>query len=98
MGMCSALNLLVVPGSRLQMSRDKEPNLWVQALSYLAGKEEDSQREITEALLNIDQANLLPPLVVIQVLSTKSTATLSVIKDYIMRRLSHENLLIAEVG
>ncbi len=77
--------------------RDKEPNLWVQALTYFAGKEEDCHREITEVLANIDHANLLPPLLVVQILAAKQSATLSVIKEYIMRRLSQENQLIAEV-
>jgi len=75
---------------------DKEPNLWVEALSYFAGRNEDRPKEIIEVLTSIDRDNLLPPLLVIQILSQKSTATLSLIKDYITKRLHTENQMIAE--
>lgn len=47
--------------------------------------------------IDIDRDNLLPPLLVIQILSEKKTATLSLIKDYIIKRLQQENQLITEV-
>lgn len=75
---------------------DKDPNMWVQALSYFAGKEEDCNNEITEVLRNIDRDNLLPPLLVVQILAQKKAATLAVIKDYITQRLQHENQLILQ--
>jgi len=75
---------------------DKDPNLWVQVLTYFARKDEDCQKEITEVLTYVDRDNLLPPLLVIQILSQKQSATLSLIKDYICRRLQQESQLIAE--
>eukprot|EP00027_Filamoeba_sp_ATCC50430_P018912 CAMPEP_0168579026 /NCGR_PEP_ID=MMETSP0413-20121227/21645_1 /TAXON_ID=136452 /ORGANISM="Filamoeba nolandi, Strain NC-AS-23-1" /LENGTH=897 /DNA_ID=CAMNT_0008612909 /DNA_START=77 /DNA_END=2766 /DNA_ORIENTATION=- len=77
---------------------DKDPNLWVQVLSYLAtaGHHNDCQKEIREVLECIDRENILPPLIVLQLLSQTKTATLSLIKDYISRRLAQENQLIAE--
>eukprot|EP00002_Diphylleia_rotans_P002067 TRINITY_DN11279_c0_g1_i5.p1 TRINITY_DN11279_c0_g1~~TRINITY_DN11279_c0_g1_i5.p1 ORF type:complete len:734 (+),score=159.34 TRINITY_DN11279_c0_g1_i5:50-2251(+) len=45
----------------------RDPNLWIQVLSYFAGKTELCHKEITEILANIDRENLLPPLLVIQV-------------------------------
>jgi hypothetical protein len=75
---------------------DKDPNLWVHALSYFAVQPGDVKKEILEVLGYIDRDNLLPPLLVIQTLSQKPTATLAVIRDYITRRLAHENQLIAE--
>ena len=75
---------------------NKEPNLWIQSLNYFAIKTEDCTNEISEILTNIDRSNLLPPLMVIQILSKKSTATLSLIKEYITRRLHTENQLITE--
>jgi len=75
---------------------DKDPNLWIQALSYFAAKEEDCQKEIGEVLGNIDRDNLIPPLLVIQILAQKQTTTLSVIKDYITKRLQAENQAITE--
>ncbi|XP_070533237.1 vacuolar protein sorting-associated protein 11 homolog [Ptychodera flava] len=74
----------------------QDPSLWVQALSYFAGKEENCKPQIMEVLSHIDKKNLLPPLLVIQTLAHNSTATLSVVKDYIIRRLQQENDQINE--
>lgn len=74
----------------------QDSNLWVQALSYFARKEDDCKPQLMEVLSQIDKKNLLPPLLVIQTLAHNSTATLSVVKDYIIRRLQMENDQIAE--
>jgi hypothetical protein len=63
----------------------------VQALSYFAGKEDDCKVQISEVLAHIDKRNLLPPLMVVDVLARNSNATLAVIKDYITKRLQQEN-------
>jgi len=70
--------------------------LWVQALSYFAGKEEDCKAQISEVLTHIDKRNLLPPLLVIDALARNSTATLSVVKEYIIKRLQQENHTVTE--
>ncbi|KAK2167121.1 hypothetical protein LSH36_32g21058 [Paralvinella palmiformis] len=74
----------------------QDPNLWIQALAYFSGKEEDCKQQIIEVLSHIDDRNLLPPLLVIQTLAHNSTATLAVVKDYIVRRLQQENDQIQE--
>ncbi|XP_067666114.1 vacuolar protein sorting-associated protein 11 homolog [Haliotis asinina] len=74
----------------------QDPSLWVQALSFFARKEENCKAQLMEVLSHIDKKNLLPPLLVIQTLAHNSTATLSVVKDYIIRRLQLENDQIAE--
>ncbi|XP_022091158.1 vacuolar protein sorting-associated protein 11 homolog isoform X2 [Acanthaster planci] len=74
----------------------QDPNLWVQTLSYFARKEENCKQYIVEVLSQIDRYNLLPPLMVIQTLAHNSSATLSVVKDYIIRRLQQENDQITE--
>jgi len=74
----------------------KDPNLWVQVLSYFAAKKEDCRKEITDVLANIDKLNLLPPLQVIQILSQNSNVTLSVVKDYIAGRMQTEEQQIRE--
>lgn len=73
-----------------------DPDLWIEALTYFALRDDDCQHEIGEVLNNIDRENLLPPLPIIQILSQKPTTQLVVVKDYIVRRLSQENQLIAE--
>ena len=45
---------------------------------------------------DIDKKNLLPPLLVIETLANSPTATLSVIKNYVIRKLQNENDQIAE--
>jgi hypothetical protein len=47
-------------------------------------------------MVDIDRDNLLPPLLVVQILSVKSSSTLGLVKDYITRRLQQENQLIQE--
>ena len=55
-------------------------NLWVEALSYFASKEDDCKTYLMEVLNHIDQKNLLPPLMVVEALSRNATTTLAVIK------------------
>ncbi|XP_077448668.1 vacuolar protein sorting-associated protein 11 homolog isoform X1 [Stigmatopora argus] len=73
---------------------DQEVCLWEQALGYFARKEEDCKAYISEVLCHIDQNNLMPPLLVVQTLAHNSTATLSVIKDYLINKLQRESLQI----
>lgn len=75
----------------------KDNYLWVEALSYFAGVEEDCQAEIREVLKNIDEENLLPPLRVVQILSQKKSCTLAVIKEYLIAKLQKENEQIDDV-
>lgn len=70
-------------------------NLWIQALSYFA-KKENLKTQLGVVLQHIDKMNLLPPLLVIQTLAHSSTATLSVIKSYVIRKLQSENDQITE--
>jgi len=48
-----------------------DPDLWIDAITYFALREDDCHHEIEEVLNNIDRENLLPPLPVIQILSQK---------------------------
>ncbi|KAI5629231.1 vacuolar protein sorting-associated protein 11-like, partial [Silurus asotus] len=75
---------------------DQEVCLWEQALGYFARKEEDCKTYISEVLEHIDLNNLMPPLLVVQTLAHNSTATLSVIKDYLITKLQRESKQIEE--
>ncbi|XP_061659657.1 vacuolar protein sorting-associated protein 11 homolog isoform X1 [Syngnathoides biaculeatus] len=75
---------------------DQEGCLWEQALGYFARKEEDCKAYISEVLGHIDQNNLMPPLLVVQTLAHNSTATLSVIKDYLINKLQRESQQIED--
>ncbi|XP_043936877.1 vacuolar protein sorting-associated protein 11 homolog [Protopterus annectens] len=70
---------------------DREICLWEQALSYFARKEEDCKEYITAVLKHIEQNNLMPPLLVVQTLAHNSTATLSVVKDYLISKLQQQS-------
>jgi len=51
---------------------------------------------LIKVLDGIDSANLMPPLAVIQILCRFSNVPLSVIKEFIAKRLQQQNLRIAE--
>ncbi|XP_054853684.1 vacuolar protein sorting-associated protein 11 homolog isoform X2 [Eublepharis macularius] len=70
---------------------DQEPSLWEQALGYFAHKEEDCKEYITAVLKHIEAKNLMPPLLAVQTLAHNSTATLSVIKDYLVCKLQKQS-------
>lgn len=57
-----------------------DPQLWVTALSYFAEKEDDCKTQMEQVLRNIDQQQLLPPLLVVQTLANSRVCTLSVVK------------------
>jgi septal ring factor EnvC (AmiA/AmiB activator) len=73
---------------------DKVSNLWIQALSYFAGRKEPFEQEIQTVLRAIKERKLLPPLMILQILSQNPTKQLSVVKDYIIHSLQEENDLI----
>jgi vacuolar protein sorting-associated protein 11 len=79
---------------------DKSPNLWVSALSYFASKKGADanavKQHIAQVLGYIDRGDLLPPLLVIEILAQNSAVTLESIREYITRRLQQENQLIAD--
>lgn len=75
---------------------ETDSNLWVQALSYFASKDENCEAKIIEVLNSIDRDNLLPPLLILQILAQNQTVTLGVVKDYITKRLQSESQFIAE--
>eukprot|EP00117_Sycon_ciliatum_P023495 scpid32393/ scgid19961/ Vacuolar protein sorting-associated protein 11 homolog len=78
-----------------KMHGNKDPNLWLQALSYFAHTDEECREQIVEVLAHIDKRNLLPPLMVVQTLANNSTATLATVRDYVVKRLQAENELVS---
>lgn len=75
----------------------KDQGLWSQALSYFAKKEDEAVKPfIIDVLDHIDKFNLMSPLLVVETLAHNSHSTLDVVKDYILKRLRHENEQIAK--
>ncbi|KAK4274953.1 hypothetical protein QN277_018106 [Acacia crassicarpa] len=73
-----------------------DPSLWADLLKYFGELGEDCSKEVKEVLTYIERDDILPPIVVLQTLSTNPCLTLSVIKDYIARKLEQESKMIEE--
>jgi N-acyl-D-aspartate/D-glutamate deacylase len=73
---------------------EKCPQLWIQALAYFAAQTEPYEEQIQTVLRAISDRALLPPLMILQMLSQNPTKHLSVVKEYIISSLQQENDLI----
>ncbi|KAK9285024.1 hypothetical protein L1049_024206 [Liquidambar formosana] len=73
-----------------------DPSLWVDLLKYFGELGEECSKEVKEVLTYIERDDILPPIIVLQTLSRNPCLTLSVIKDYIARKLEQESKLIEE--
>lgn len=73
-----------------------DPSLWADVLKYFGELGEDCSKEVKEVLAYIERDDILPPIIVVQTLSQNPCLTLSVIKDYIARKLEQESKLIEE--
>jgi len=75
----------------------KDPNLWVQVLMYFAQEQDGTaEREIQEVLHHIERLRILPPLLVIEILSSNENINLSTARPYIMSQLGSSQRLIDE--
>lgn len=75
----------------------QNPQLWVTALQHVASSGgETPQHHFREVLDNIEKHRLLSPLLVVSTLSSCPTATLGVVRDYLMRTLETEEGAMAE--
>jgi len=79
----------------------QDPNLWIQALTYFATLDDDDngakyEKEIGDVLHNIDNQNLMSPLLVLQILSQKPSMPLNVVKSYITDCLTAESKILEE--
>ncbi|KAK6918756.1 Zinc finger, RING-type [Dillenia turbinata] len=73
-----------------------DPSLWADLLKYFGELGEDCSKEVKEVLTYIERDDILPPIIVLQTLARNPCLTLSVIKDYIARKLEQESKLIEE--
>ncbi|CAA6653614.1 unnamed protein product [Spirodela intermedia] len=84
-------------GDREGLIAWRDPSLWVELLKYFAEVDDDDcSKEIKEVLTYIEKDDILPPIVVLQTLARNHRLTLSVVKDYIARKLEHESKLIED--
>lgn len=73
-----------------------DPTLWADLLKYFGELGEDCTKEVKDVLTYIERDDILPPIIVLQTLSRNPCLTLSVIKDYIARKLEQESKMIEE--
>ncbi|CAI0432150.1 unnamed protein product [Linum tenue] len=73
-----------------------DATLWGDLLKYFGELGEDCSKEVKEVLTYIERDDILPPIIVLQTLSRNPCLTLSVIKDYIARKLEQESKLIED--
>ncbi|XP_047171841.1 vacuolar protein-sorting-associated protein 11 homolog isoform X1 [Vigna umbellata] len=73
-----------------------DSSLWADVLKYFGELGEDCSKEVKEVLTYIERDDILPPIIVLQTLSRNPCLTLSVIKDYIARKLERESKMIEE--
>ncbi|XP_015915607.2 vacuolar protein sorting-associated protein 11 homolog [Parasteatoda tepidariorum] len=73
-----------------------DPNLWVQALWFFCQEEKSQKPYVMTILSEIERNNLLSPILVVDIMAKSHTATLDLIKDYIIRYLQKENEQISE--
>ncbi|XP_072981582.1 vacuolar protein-sorting-associated protein 11 homolog [Typha angustifolia] len=77
-------------------SQGGDPSLWGDLLKYFGELGEDCSKEVKEVLTYVERDDILPPIVVLQTLSKNPCLTLSVVKDYIARKLEQESKLIED--
>lgn len=73
-----------------------DPSLWADLLKYFGEIGEDCTKEVKEVLTYVERDDILPPIIVLQTLAKNPCLTLSVIKDYIARKLEQESKIIEE--
>ncbi|XP_068634099.1 vacuolar protein-sorting-associated protein 11 homolog [Aristolochia californica] len=78
------------------VSKGGDSSLWADLLKYFGELGEDCSKEVKEVLSYIERDDILPPIIVLQTLAKNPCLTLSVVKDYIARKLEQESKLIDE--
>eukprot|EP00252_Welwitschia_mirabilis_P014871 TRINITY_DN32924_c0_g1_i1.p1 TRINITY_DN32924_c0_g1~~TRINITY_DN32924_c0_g1_i1.p1 ORF type:complete len:645 (-),score=135.04 TRINITY_DN32924_c0_g1_i1:251-1915(-) len=73
-----------------------DPMLWADVLKYFGELGEDCSKEVKEALIYIEKEDILSPIIVLEILSKNPYLTLSVVKDYVARKLEQDSKLIEE--
>lgn len=73
---------------------NNDPNMWILALSYFSDAKKDYDDEIRTLLGHIEKNNILPPLMVVQILSKGQKIKIKTIKSYLSNKLQQEQRLI----
>ncbi|KAH9331112.1 hypothetical protein KI387_003220 [Taxus chinensis] len=94
---CYDVDLAVVLCEMYQFKQGGgDPSLWEDVLKYFGELGEDCSKEVKEVLVYIERDDLLPSIIVLQILAKNPCLTLSVVKDYVARKLEQESKLVEE--
>mgnify|MGYP000206044323 CR=1 FL=1 len=74
----------------------KDPNLWVNVLTYFASQDKVPEQELQEVLLHIEKEALLQPMLIIQILAKNHKLPISIIRPYLTRRLEADSRAIQQ--
>ena len=68
-------------------SEEEQREMWIQLLTLLVRSKDDVSEDITRVLARVEQDDLLPPVVVIEILSSNKSIPLKTVRDYLIRML-----------
>lgn len=69
---------------------ETEKEMWISLLSLLVRSQDDCSQDIAEVLEYVERRDILPPVAVIEILSTNRDMELRTVRDYVIRMLSRE--------
>jgi len=78
----------------LSLYGNEDPNLWIQVLTYFVDGDQQFDKEISEVLKLIQKNDIIPPLLVIQILARKNKTQIGCIKEFLMTKLKQEQYKI----
>lgn len=71
-------------------AEDTEREMWISLLSLLVRSQDDVSEDISRVLETIERRDLLPPVAVIEILSTNKKLQLRTVRDYVLRMLKKD--------
>lgn len=84
------VNLIRTCETRKGSSPEEEREMWIALLSLLMRSTDDVSEDITRVLNRIEQNDLLPPIAVIDILSSNPRLQLKTVREYILRMLKRD--------
>ncbi|CUG93602.1 clathrin-like protein, putative [Bodo saltans] len=71
-------------------AEDTEREMWISLLSLLVRSQDDVSEEISRVLETVERRDLLPPVAVIEILSSNKKLQLRTVREYVLRMLKKD--------
>ncbi len=75
---------------------DRQPDLWVRALQFIAREGEAEPEQIEEVLESVEKHRLLSPMLIVAALSKSPAATMKLVRGYLTRLMETEDARSSE--